>query len=136
MGCGCPVANVGPAIPTPAVGASPTQTCPEKEYSPKSGVTTLVLLLTLGGFSAHRFYAGKYGTATLQMLLFILGLAFMVLGGILIDQYYWLPRQDLVGLVLAFCPFFLGGWLVWVIVDLVLICQNNFTDENGLPIKI
>tara|TARA_B100000035_G_scaffold267944_1_gene241232 strand:+ start:731 stop:937 length:207 start_codon:yes stop_codon:yes gene_type:complete len=34
----------------------------------KSFVTTLLLLLFLGGFGAHRFYVGKAGTAILFML--------------------------------------------------------------------
>ena len=34
----------------------------------KSFLTTLLLLLFLGGFGAHRFYVGKAGTAILFML--------------------------------------------------------------------
>ena len=33
----------------------------------KSFLTTLLLLLFLGGFGAHRFYVGKAGTAILFM---------------------------------------------------------------------
>ena len=34
----------------------------------KSFVTTLLLLLFLGGFGAHRFYVGKAGTAILFII--------------------------------------------------------------------
>lgn len=34
----------------------------------KSWTTSLLLLVFLGGFSAHRFYNGKVGTAILQLL--------------------------------------------------------------------
>jgi len=36
--------------------------------SEKSGVVALLLCLFLGGFSAHRFYVGKIGTAILQII--------------------------------------------------------------------
>ena len=36
--------------------------------SSKSWVATLLLFIFLGGFSAHRFYVGKVGTAILQIL--------------------------------------------------------------------
>lgn len=35
--------------------------------SPKSKMTALLLFLFLGGFSAHRFYVGRTGSAFLQM---------------------------------------------------------------------
>jgi len=38
--------------------------------SEKSFVATLLLLLLLGGFGAHRFYVGKPGTAILFMFTF------------------------------------------------------------------
>ncbi len=37
----------------------------EGPASEKSWTTTLLLLLFLGGFGAHRFYVGKNGTAVL-----------------------------------------------------------------------
>ena len=38
--------------------------------SPKSRLTSLLLWIFFGAFSAHRFYAGKIGTAILQMFTF------------------------------------------------------------------
>lgn len=38
------------------------------EKSPKSFVATLLFCLFLGGFSVHRFYVGKVGTAILQII--------------------------------------------------------------------
>lgn len=38
------------------------------EGSEKSGIVCLLLLLFLGWFGAHRFYAGKVGTAILFII--------------------------------------------------------------------
>lgn len=38
--------------------------------SNKDWLVTLLLSIFLGGFSAHRFYAGKIGTALLQIVTF------------------------------------------------------------------
>lgn len=38
--------------------------------SQKSGIVALLLCIFLGGFSAHRFYVGKIGTAILQIITF------------------------------------------------------------------
>lgn len=38
--------------------------------SEKSGIVALLLIIFLGGFSAHRFYVGKTGTALLQIITF------------------------------------------------------------------
>jgi len=40
----------------------------EGPASEKSWTTTLLLLVLLGGFGAHRFYVGKNGTAILFIL--------------------------------------------------------------------
>ncbi|MDF1798011.1 MAG: TM2 domain-containing protein [Planctomycetota bacterium] len=40
------------------------------QYSDKSRLVTLLLLIFLGGFGAHRFYAGKFGTAVLFIITF------------------------------------------------------------------
>jgi len=40
------------------------------QYSDKSRLVTLLLLIFLGGFGAHRFYAGKMGTALLFIVTF------------------------------------------------------------------
>jgi TM2 domain-containing membrane protein YozV len=37
-------------------------------YSPKSGVTTLLLCFSLGPLGAHRFYVGKMGTGILHLI--------------------------------------------------------------------
>jgi len=38
--------------------------------SPKSGLTTFILCLFLGGFGIHRFYVGKIGTGILMLITF------------------------------------------------------------------
>lgn len=38
------------------------------EKSPKSFIATLLFCFFLGGFSIHRFYVGKIGTAILQII--------------------------------------------------------------------
>ena len=37
-------------------------------YSPKSGVTTVLLCFFLGPLGAHRFYVGKMGTGILHLI--------------------------------------------------------------------
>jgi len=67
-------------------------------YVPKSWTVTLVLLIFLGLFGAHRFYVGKVLTGILVLLTF-------------------------------------GGFGVWWLIDLILICTNKFTDKQGYVLK-
>ena len=55
-----PAASKAKSAPKPAPA--------EGEVSPKSRTVALLLCLFVGGLSVHRFYAGKIGTAIVQIL--------------------------------------------------------------------
>lgn len=53
-----PLEPIGSAIPKPIIKAQPP-TIIQKNISPKSRTTTLVLCILLGYFGGHQFYAGR-----------------------------------------------------------------------------
>ena len=81
---------------------------PQAVSSEKSFVALLLLCIFLGGFGAHRFYAGKIGSAVAILLMSTLGVCLVI-------------------------PVIAAG--IWAFVDLILIICGKFTDENGMPIK-
>ena len=83
--------------------------------STKSRLATTLLALFLGMFGAHRFYAGKSGTAIVMLILTLIGvftLVFFAIGLILIIS---------VG--------------IWAFVDFILCVVGHFQDDRGLPIE-
>jgi hypothetical protein len=81
-----------PKTPEPeVVEAKPT-------VSEKRRLVAFLLCFFLGGLSAHRFYAGKKGSAVVQVLT-------------------------------------LGGFTIWLFIDLIMILAGKFKDKSGLPIS-
>jgi TM2 domain-containing membrane protein YozV len=89
----------------------------DKPQTSKEKKLTLFLLCWLFGLLAiHRFYVGKYLTGSLQLL--TLGFA-GVLGLLKLEI---LPAISL------------GLFLLWWIIDFMLIIMGKFTDKEGRPI--
>ena len=81
--------------------------------SPKSRLAMTLLSFFLGEFGAHRFYAGKTGTAIVMLVLTIVGFATLIF---------------FVGLV----PLAAVG--IWSLVDFIYAIAGNFKDKEGRPI--
>ncbi|MCL2442388.1 MAG: hypothetical protein FWD13_02860 [Treponema sp.] len=79
-------------------------------YVPKNWLTTLMLCIFL---AAHRVYTGHIGTGIAIIALWVIGYATAVY---------------IVGI------FFLIGYVVWWIIDLIAICNGKFKDSNGYPL--
>lgn len=79
-------------------------------------LTLLLLCWLFGLFAVHRFYTGKYLTASLQLLAFLLA--------------------GLFGAIEAEVPGIIAGVMggVWLIVDFMRIIMGKFTDKEGRPI--
>ena len=77
--------------------------------SEKSFVTLLLLCLFLGAVGAHRFYAGRIGSAIALLLLTIFS-----------------PCTFLISLAVT---------SIWSFVDLIVIICGKFTDGKGLTVK-
>ena len=79
-------------------------------------LTLLLLCWLFGLFGVHRFYTGKYRTASFQLL--TLGLA-VVLG---------LLEIKVLPTILA------GILLLWWVIDILQIIMGKFSDKDGKPI--
>ena len=89
---------------------------PEKTpTSTKSRLATTLLALFLGVFGAHRFYAGKVGTAIVMLILGLIGF-FTV----------WLFS---IGLI------FIIAVSIWAFIDFIFAVAGRFEDDRGLPIQ-
>ena len=89
------------------------------QASKEKKLTLLLLCWFFGILGVHRFYAGKYLTATLQLLLLasaVVIVAFEV-------QSLW-----------PFGIFAAGLLLLWWIIDALLIIMGKFTDKEGTQI--
>jgi len=86
------------------------------EVSHEKKLTLLLLCWLFGLFAVHRFYTGKYLTGSLQLL--TLGLA-GVLGLFKIEALPAIP---------------LSIFLLWWIIDFMLIIMGKFTDKEDRPI--
>ena len=64
------ITSVAPT-PTPPANPIPTQQYKSITVSPKSKSTVIILVIFLGLLGAHRFYAGKNGTAIVMLILSI-----------------------------------------------------------------
>jgi TM2 domain-containing membrane protein YozV len=106
--CGVRLNNAAPAAgaaPAFAVGG----------VSPKSKVVGIVLALPMliGPFGAHRFYAGKIGSAVAMLILTIIGYSTLFI-------FVGIP--------------FLTATGIWALVDCIMIATGKFKDKNGLLI--
>ena len=94
---------------------SPTQ-------SPKSRLVAALLAFFLGEFGAHRFYVEKTGSGVAQILL---SLSFIV------SIFCFAEVEEEIGFF-----FLLLGlvWVIWVIVDFIMILCGSFKDKDNLPL--
>jgi len=79
------------------------------------------LLLCIFTACGHRFYTGKIGTAIVMLLLYIAWIG--VSAG----------AEDEDTLIVA--GVFFVGFLIWWIIDLVMICNGSFKDSKGNTLK-
>lgn len=86
-----------------------------KLKSPKSRIAAAILALLLGQFGVHRFYAGKKGTAGLQLMIVIAGYIIFIF--------------SILGYAL------LGIVGIWVLIDFILILNGKFKDGQGLLVS-
>lgn len=105
------------------------------EVSPKNGIVCLLLLLFLGGFGAHRFYAGKIGSGFIRIILssiiFLISLCIIITSTLYLGNY----GDIILGLIaLLFILSILS--FVLLITDLVSILRGKFKDSQGRYIKI
>ena len=77
-------------------------------------MATTLLAFFLGYFGAHRFYIGKTGTATVMLVLGIVGIPLCFI---------------LVGIPIVV------GVSVWRLVDFILAVVGKMTDKDGLLIE-
>jgi TM2 domain-containing membrane protein YozV len=75
----------------------------------------LAIPCLLGCLGAHRFYLGKYITASIMLVLSILGLAFFSAN------------------LLGFLPLLVA--VLWALVDFVMLILGAVHDRAGLPVK-
>jgi len=111
---------------TPAPGGArpPTSSVPASGVtSDKAILPACLLAFPFGVFGAHRFYAGKIGTALVQLGAFIACILMIVAcattGG------DWQPT---LGILLGFSVF---GCFIWAMIDWILIVCKAFTDGEG-----
>jgi TM2 domain-containing membrane protein YozV/ribosomal protein L40E len=88
--------------------------------SPKSRLVTTLLAFIIGTVGAHRFYAGKYGTAVVMLLLFIAGVVLMVIS------------NEFTLFLGAAC---LGAVELWAFIDFIFAVLGKFKDSDGRPIS-
>lgn len=112
---GCPNCGVPFAAPPPAQ----PQVDPYAQYyrgqaenKPDSNRLLVVILLWLflGGFGVHRFYLGETATATLMLILTLMGIATSCI-------------------LIGYIPLAVVG--VWTLVDLVLILTGSLRPKDG-----
>jgi TM2 domain-containing membrane protein YozV len=92
----------------------------ETKVSPKSRKIAVLLAIPflLGCLGAHRFYMGKYVTATIMFVLSLVGLALF---------------SVFLGIVPGFV--FVVFTLAWALVDFVMLFLGGTKDRDGLPVK-
>ena len=84
--------------------------------SPKSRLATTLLVLFLGEFGAHRFYAGKRETAIEMLILCIVGF-------VTIWNIVWLGIICLIAVN------------IWAFIDFIFVVLGKMTDREGRLIK-
>jgi TM2 domain-containing membrane protein YozV len=106
------------------------------DVSSKSRLATSLLAWFLGGFGAHRFYAGRTGTAVLMLVgtVFAYALAIGAFIGMLAavsDESWWIAF--VIGVVLSGLLGF--AIAVWALIDFIIAVTGNFRDGQGKIIK-
>jgi TM2 domain-containing membrane protein YozV len=96
-------------------------TVPNKTHSNLSKTTAILLSLFLGTLGAHRFYAGKPGTGLAQLFCSIMIIPFIV------DGY---DSDKLWAITLLLITI-----IIWMVVDLILICCGEFSDSENRKIR-
>jgi RNA polymerase subunit RPABC4/transcription elongation factor Spt4 len=102
-------------------------TCPFCGVAQEGSATknkTTALLLCLFTAVGHRFYVGKIGTAILMTLVYL----FFILFALLVQE----TGDEIIAVF--FFIFFLG-YLIWWIIDLVMIGNGKFRDKQDNPLK-
>jgi TM2 domain-containing membrane protein YozV len=94
-----------------------------KVTSDKAILPALLLAFPFGIFGAHRFYAGKIGTAFLQLGAFF-GCIFMIIACATTGGTF----QPTLGILLGFL---ICGCFFWAVVDWILILCKAFNDGQG-----
>jgi len=84
--------------------------------SPKSRLVTTLLAFFLGVLGAHRFYVGKYSTAIVMLVVFIVG--------IILRSIHIGPTAPL-GIV---CTSVIG---IWAFIDFIFSVLGKFKDVDG-----
>lgn len=104
--CGIKLSNLEqPAANAPVIPAG---------ISPKSRTVAALFAFFLGQFGAHRFYAGKIGTAVTMLVVALVGYATLIV---------------LVGFA------FLLAVGIWTLIDFIVILTGKFQDKDGLLIS-
>ena len=110
-----------PEYTPPAAAQHPAQTAPAAysapDRSPKNRWVALVLLLFLGAFGAHKFYAGRKGGGAVLLLLTLSGFALLIFIEFVLSS-----------LLLLVC-------LVILVSDFFQILTGHFRDGTGLKMK-
>jgi hypothetical protein len=106
------------------------------DVSSKSRLATSLLAWFLGQFGAHRFYAGKIGTAVVMLMITILAYAIMICAFVgmfaVMSDEYW-PAPFVAGMVVSWL-LHMTVW-VWMIIDFVIAVTGNFKDSQGKMIR-
>lgn len=98
--------------------------------SKKRILLAFVLCSIFGILGIHRFYAGKFSTGILQILLF--GVSMYLLPPSLILQLISAQTINVSALSSVLLPLILLLILaIWVTIDLLFVITGNFTDKKG-----
>lgn len=115
------------------------QAQPMADISPKSRLATTLLAWFLGIFGAHRFYAGKTGTAVVMLIMGIVsgvcwfGGVFTPLGlaaGEPFPEFF----GGMIALMIVGGLLYFAVW-VWMIIDFIVAVTGNFRDSQGKIIR-
>lgn len=90
------------------------------DESPKSRLVTTLLAFFIGVLGAHRFYVGKYGTAIVMLIVFIVG--------IILNAIHIGPTGPLG----AACTAAIG---IWAFIDFIFAVLGKFKDVNSRVIS-
>jgi hypothetical protein len=103
-----------------------------EDISLRSRLATSLLAIIVGWLGAHRFYAGKFITASAMLMVTLAASFFWVIAMIHIvnaipddPAWPWIAPGALLALVV----------LVWLLIDFIMVVSGSFRDNRGKPIK-